>query len=95
MNTIVGWDALEQAVDHLADVLAEHLGGPDETVCSLEFDEAEALAELLDAGHHRDVAARLMHRWALTEPDWDAQHGDIVRRWLVLDVTAGRLPPQA
>lgn len=88
MNTITGWDHLEQAVDLLAQVFARLLDGPEEVVCSLNFDEAEALAEVLEAGLHPEVAARLMHRWALTEPDWDDEHGEAVRRWLISDLQA-------
>ncbi|MGC5224883.1 hypothetical protein ACPW96_20150 [Micromonospora sp. DT81.3] len=88
MKTITGWDQLEDAVDRLAHVLEGLLDGPGELICSLQFDEAEALAEVLDAGLHPDVAARLMHRWALTEPDWDDEHGDVVRRWLMTDLGA-------
>ena len=88
MNTIVAWDHLEEAVDHLAEILDRLLSHPDELLCSLQFAEAEALAEVLDAGHHSDVAARLMHRWALTEPDWDndAEHADTLRHWLARSV---------
>lgn len=62
-------------------------GHDDQLVCSLQFPEAEALAEVLDAGRHTHTAARLMHRWALTEPDWDDDHAykDTVRSWLDLD----------
>ena len=88
MNTITGWDHLEVAVDRLARVFEGLLDGPGEMHCSLQFDEAEALAEVLDAGLHPDVAARLMHRWALTEPDWDDEHGDVARRWLMTDLGA-------
>jgi len=88
MNSITSWDHLEEAVDQLAAVFEVHLRGPDEVVCSLQFEEAEALAEVLEAGMHQDVAARLMHCWALTEPDWDDEHGDTVRRWLSIDVGA-------
>lgn len=90
MNTIVATDRLEDAVDRLADTVQALLRGPQELVCSLQFEEAEALAEVLEAGLHPDVAARLMHRWALTEPDWDDQHGDVIRRWLAIDVAAAR-----
>lgn len=86
MNSIVAWDALEQTVDHLADVVAGLLDGPEDVVCSLRFAEAEALAEVLDAGRHTDIAARLMHRWAPTEPDWDGpENGKTIRRWLAVD----------
>ena len=87
MNTAIATEHL--AVDRLADDVQELLSGPPEGICSLEFAEAEALAEVLEAGMHRGIAARLMHRWALTEPDWDAEHGDVVRRWLAIDVAAG------
>ena len=85
----VGWDHLEQTVDHLADVV-DHLARAPEFLCSLRFAEAEALAEVLDAGHHTDTAARLMHRWALTEPDWDddAEQSAVLREWLALSVSA-------
>ena len=89
MNTIAGWDQLEEAVDRLAHVFSELLDGrEEEVICSLQFDEAEALAEVLDAGLHPGLAARLMHRWALTEPDWDDEHGEVVRRWLMSDLEA-------
>lgn len=87
MNTILEWDQLEQAVDHLAVAIRELANGPDEGICCLRFDEAEALAEVLDAGHHADVAARLMHRWALTEPNRDEHEGEL-RKWIELDVVA-------
>ena len=90
MNTIVATDRLEDAVDRLAGTVLELLTGSSEAVCSLQFEEAEALAEVLEAGLHTDVAARLMHRWALTEPDWDDEHGDVIRRWLAIDVGAAR-----
>ena len=78
----------QQRVDRLADLVESLLVGADEFVCSLEFDEAEALAEMLDAGHHTGTAARLMHRWVLTEPDWgeDEKHFELLRRWLELSV---------
>ncbi|QIG40427.1 hypothetical protein G5T42_13870 [Microbacterium sp. 4R-513] len=86
----VGWDHLEETVDHLADIV-DHLMGAPEFLCSLRFAEAEALAEVLDAGHHTGTAARLMHRWALTEPDWDddAEQSAALREWLALSVTPG------
>lgn len=87
-DSIVAWDHLEDAVDHLADVIDQILRGHDEQViCSLQFDQAEALAEVLDAGRHTRTAARLMHRWALTEPDWedDPAHEPTVRGWLDID----------
>jgi len=86
------WDQLEQTVDHLADIVESLLVGPQDFVCSLQFAEAEALAEVLDAGHRTETAARLMHRWALTEPDWgeDAEHYDMLRQWLALSVEPGR-----
>jgi len=46
MNTITGWDQLEDAVDRLAHVFEALLNGPGEMICSLKFDEAEALAEV-------------------------------------------------
>lgn len=94
MNTIVAWDHLEEAVEQLAVVFDQLLDGPDEVICSLDFAEAEALAEVLEAGHHSDIAARLMHRWALTEPDWDAdvEHADLIKHWLVLSVSSHRRP---
>ena len=85
MNTIVAWDALEEAVDRLAATFQGLLAGPEDVVCSLPFQEVEALAEVLDAGLHGDIAARLMHRWALTEPDWDDEHGETIRHWLALE----------
>lgn len=88
MNTITGWDALEFAVDHLADVIHTLLDGPDDVLCSLRFEQAEAVAKVLEAGLHADTAAHLMHRWALTEPDWDDAHGNALRRWLALDVAS-------
>lgn len=93
MNTIVAWDHLEAAVDQLARLMDGLLDGPEAMLCSFPFAEAEALAEVLDAGHHTDVAARLMHRWALTEPDWDddTEHADTIRTWLVLSVAPERL----
>ena len=84
---------LEEAVDHLARTVGALLSGSpsaQEVICSLDFAEAEALAEVLEAGRHGDVAARLMHRWAVTEPDWDDEYGEVIRRWLALD--AGRMP---
>jgi hypothetical protein len=82
------WDHLEETVDRLADVVESLLVGSGEFVCSLGFEEAEALAELLDAGHHTRTAARLMHRWVLTEPDWgdDAEHFDTLQQWLALSL---------
>ncbi|MGU3643851.1 hypothetical protein ACLBXX_02715 [Microbacterium sp. C23T] len=88
MNTITGWDHLEEAVDQLATTFARLLDTPDEVICSLPFAEAEALAEVFEAGMHADVAARLMHRWALTEPNWADEHGDAIRHWLALDANA-------
>ena len=86
-------DHLEQTVDHLADVVESLIHGHAEFICSLEFDEAEALAEVLEAGHHTGTAARLMHRWALTEPDWgeDAAHSETLHQWLALSVDVERL----
>ena len=86
------WDQLEETVDHLADVVEILLVGPQEFVCSLQFEQAEALAELLDAGHRTETAARLMHRWALTEPDWgdDTEHIETLRHWLALSVQSDR-----
>ncbi|KQP67806.1 hypothetical protein ASF40_19950 [Microbacterium sp. Leaf288] len=86
--SIVAWDRLEETIDRLADIIDQRLAGhDDQLVCSLQFPEAEALAEVLDAGRHTHTAARLMHRWALTEPDWedDRAHEEIVRSWLDLD----------
>ena len=94
MNTTVAAESLEQAVNRLARTFRELLSGSQgaqEVICSLQFAEAEALAEVLEAGLHRDVAARFMHRWALTEPDWDDENGDVIRRWLAIDV--GAAPP--
>ncbi|WP_341994741.1 hypothetical protein MRBLWH7_002399 [Microbacterium sp. LWH7-1.2] len=90
-DSIVAWDHLEDAVDHLADIVDHILNSHDEQViCSLQFDEAQALAEVLDAGRHTRTAARLMHRWALTEPDWedDSAHEPAVRGWLDIDTHA-------
>lgn len=87
-DSIVAWDQLEQAVDHLSDVVEQILRShDDQVICSLQFDEAEALAEVLDAGRHTHTAARLMHRWALTEPDWDDDRGHeaVLRGWLAID----------
>lgn len=87
-DSIVAWDRLEATIDRLADILDERLAGhDDQLVCSLQFPEAEALAEVLDAGRHTHTAARLMHRWALTEPDWDDDHAheETMRNWLDLD----------
>lgn len=85
-ESIIAWDHLEDAVDHLADVVDQILAGHDEQViCSLQFDEAEALAEVLDAGRHTRTAARLMHRWALTEPDWEDEQSVAIRHWLSLE----------
>lgn len=87
-NSIVAWDRLEETVDRLADIIDERLTSHDEQlVCSLQFPEAEALAEVLDAGRHTRTAARLMHRWALTEPDWEDDHAHeaLIRGWLSLD----------
>ncbi|WP_243073924.1 hypothetical protein [Microbacterium sp. SS28] len=93
LSAIAGWHHLAQTVDHLADVVESLLQGHEEFVCSLDFDEAEALAEVLDAGHRTGTAARLMHRWALTEPDWDedAEHSETLREWLMLSVDVDRL----
>lgn len=79
---------LEQTVDRLADLVESLLVSADEFVCSLRFDEAEALAEVLDAGHRTRTAARLMHRWVLTEPDWgeDERHAELLHHWLALSV---------
>ena len=88
VNAIAVWDHLEEAVDRLADIVDDLLARRDEQlVCSLQFPEAEALAEVLDAGGHTRTAARLMHHWALTEPDWedDAGHEAIIRGWLNID----------
>lgn len=87
-DSIAQWDHLEQAVDHLADIVDQVLASHDEQmICSLQFDQAEALAEVLDAGRHTRTAARLMHQWALTEPDWenDHAHEPTVRGWLHID----------
>lgn len=87
-SSIVAWDQLEETVDRLADIIDARLAShDDQLVCSLQFPEAEALAEVLDAGRHTRTAARLMHRWALTEPDWenDRAHEPIVRGWLDID----------
>lgn len=86
------WD-LEHSVDHLADIVEHLLRGSAEFVCSLDYAEAEALAEVLDAAHHTDTAARLMHRWALTEPDWgdDIEHSATLHHWLALSVEPGRV----
>ncbi|MBO0980777.1 hypothetical protein [Microbacterium sp. SD291] len=92
MNTAVP-PRLEEAVDRLSRTVGALLGGTpgaQEVICSLDFAAAEALAEVLEAGRHGDVAARLMHRWAVTEPDWDEEYGDVIRRWLALDV--GSIP---
>jgi hypothetical protein len=76
VNAIAAWDHLEDAVDRLADIVDDLLTRHDEQlVCSLQFPEAEALAEVLDAGRHTRTAARLMHHWALTEPDWEDNPG--------------------
>ncbi|MFF2486267.1 hypothetical protein ACFVSU_07710 [Microbacterium sp. NPDC058062] len=88
VNTIAAWDHLEDTVDRLAHVVDDLLARHDEQlVCSLQFPEAEALAEVLDAGRHTRTAARLMHHWALTEPDWEADrnHEPTIRGWLALD----------
>ena len=79
---------LENAVDRLADAVESLLHGSGEFVCDLGFDEAHALAEVLDAGHRTRTAARLMHQWALTEPDWgeDAALSAALGRWLALSV---------
>lgn len=55
----------------------------------------EALADVLEAGHHPDTAVRLIHRWALTEPDrdQDAQHAPVISRWLALSVEAEGTAP--
>lgn len=90
MDTAVA-TRLEEAVDRLARIVGGLLSGsPDsqEVICSLQFAEAEALAEVLEAGRHEDIAARLMHRWAVTEPDWDDENGDVIRRWLAIDLGA-------
>lgn len=87
-DSIVAWDRLEETIDRLADILDQRLAGhDDQLVCSLQFPEAEALAKVLDAGRHTHTAARLMHRWALTKPDWDDHHAheEILRSWLDLD----------
>ncbi|MDR7113758.1 hypothetical protein J2X03_003658 [Microbacterium trichothecenolyticum] len=69
VNTIAAWDHLEQTVDRLADVVDDLLGWHDEQlVCSLQFPEAEALAEVLGAGRHTRTAARLMHTGHLPNP---------------------------
>lgn len=88
VNAIAAWDHLEDTVDRLADIVDDLLTRHDEQlVCSLQFLEAEALAEVLDAGRHTRTAARLMHHWALTEPDWedDPDHEAIIRSWLAVD----------
>ena len=79
---------LEQTVDRLADLVERLIVSADEFVCNLRFDEAEALAEVLDAGHRTRTAARLMHRWVLTEPDWgeDERHAELLHHWLALSV---------
>jgi hypothetical protein len=91
-NAIAAAHHLEQTVDHLADIVDSLIHGPDEFVCSLQFAEAQALAEVLDAGHHTRTAARLMHLWALTEPDWDedAERSQTLRQWLTLSVRGDR-----
>ncbi|WP_019180121.1 hypothetical protein [Microbacterium yannicii] len=86
--SIVAWDPLEETVDRLADIIDARLAShDDQLVCSMQYPEAEALAEVLDAGRHTRTAARLMHRWALTEPDWetDRAHEAVVRGWLDID----------
>ena len=96
-NTIVAWDHLEETVDRLADIVDDLLTRHDEQlVCSLQFPEAEALAEVLDAGRHTRTAARLMHHWALTEPDWedDPGHEAIIRGWLSIDTQPSSDGPQ-
>jgi hypothetical protein len=86
-SSIVAWDRLEETVDRLADIIDERLTSHDEQlVCSLQFPEAEALAEVLEAGRHTRTAARLMHRRALTEPDWeDDAHEALIRGWLTIE----------
>jgi hypothetical protein len=93
MKTIVAWDRLHEAVAHLAAIFDQLLDGPEDVVCTLDFTEAQALAEVLDAGHHTDTAARLMHRWVLTEPDWDTdtEHADLIHHWLELSVATTRV----
>ncbi|TDN92635.1 hypothetical protein [Microbacterium sp. BK668] len=84
---------LGRTVDHLAEIIQGLLDGSEEFVCCLEFAEAEALADVLDAGHHPATAAHLMHRWALTEPEWgdDVEHSDSLHRWLALSVAPDRV----
>jgi hypothetical protein len=86
-------DHLERTVDDLADIVETLIQESAEFVCSLQFSEAEALAEVLAAHQHTSTAARLMHRWVLTEPDWgeDAEHSDTLRHWLTLSVDSDRL----
>lgn len=81
MNTITAWDQLEEAVDHLADTLGDLLHEPDDLIGLLPPAQIDALAGVLDAGLHPDLAARLVHRWALTEPDSDRTRGDLLQRW--------------
>lgn len=98
VNTIAAWDHLEETVDRLADIVDELLTRHDEQlVCSLQFPEAEALAEVLDAGRHTRTAARLMHHWTLTEPDWenDHDHEQTIRSWLALDLQAHHIGPHS
>ncbi|MGX5770295.1 hypothetical protein ACWKWN_06035 [Microbacterium trichothecenolyticum] len=97
VNTIAAWDHLEDTVDRLADIVDDLLARHDEQlVCSLQFPEAEALAEVLDAGRHTRTAARLMHHWALTEPDWedDPGHEAVIRGWLTIDTQPDSHQPQ-
>lgn len=88
-DSIAAWDHLEDAVDRLADVVDGLLKGHEEVICSLDFDQAEALAEVLDAGHHTDAAPRLMHRWVLTEPD--PEQAATARSWLAVSMAPGLL----
>lgn len=82
-HTIIEWDHLEDAVDRLAATIDHHLHRQhDHLICGLDYPEVEAIAAVLDAGHHADIAGRLVHRWALTEPDWNTHHGDSIRHWL-------------
>ncbi|CDK01640.1 MULTISPECIES: hypothetical protein [Microbacterium] len=92
-DSIVARDHLEDVVDRLADVVDGLLKGHEEVSCMLEFDQAEALAEVLYAGHHADAAARLMHRWVLTEPDWndDPEQAATARSWLAISVAPSEL----
>ncbi len=81
MNTVTAWDHLQKAVDHLADTLGDLLHEPDDLIGILPAAQIGALANVLNAGLHTDLAARLIHRWVLLETDSDPHRDELLTRW--------------